>query len=90
MDQFREYRQVISMASPPLEVFAGPDVTPGLARIANDAMAELVNRHPDRFAGFLAGLPMNNPDRAVEEIQHATRDLAASGVQIYSNAAGRI
>ena len=35
MDRFGDYRQVISMASPPLEAFAGPAVTPGLARLAN-------------------------------------------------------
>src|SRR5437773_11074163 len=68
MDQFGDYRQVISMASPPLEAFAGPDVTPDLARVANDAMAELVSRHPDRFAGFLACLPMNNPAEAEIEL----------------------
>ena len=89
MDQFSEYRQVISLGSPPIETFAGPDLASELARVANDGMAELVARHPERFAGFLAGLPMNNPDAAVEEIGRATRDLAASGVQIYSNAAGK-
>ena len=89
MDEFSDYRQVISLGSPPIETFAGPDLASELARIANDGMAELVARHPERFAGFLAGLPMNNPDRAVEEIERATRDLAACGVQIYSSAAGK-
>src|ERR1700704_1419691 len=64
MDRFGDYRQVISMAPPPLEAFGGPDATPNLARVANDAMAELVSRYPDRFAGFLACLPMNHPAAA--------------------------
>src|SRR2546423_4656312 len=88
MDQFGDYRQVISMASPPLEAFAGPDVTPGLARLANDQMAELVLRHPDRFVGFLACLPMNNPDEAERELRRAVGDLGARGVQVYSNVGG--
>ena len=46
MDQFGEYRQVISLAPPPIESFAGPEVSPRLASIANDGMAELVDRHP--------------------------------------------
>lgn len=88
MDEFGDYRQVISMASPPLEAFAGPDVTPGLARLANDQMAELVVRHPDRFAGFLACLAMNNPAESEGELHRAIRDLGARGVQIYSNVGG--
>src|SRR5688572_20660832 len=85
MDEFRDYRQVISLGSPPIETFAGPDQAPELARIGNDGMAELVDRHPDRFAGFLAALPMNNPDATLAEIERSFRDLRPSGVQIYSN-----
>jgi predicted TIM-barrel fold metal-dependent hydrolase len=88
MDAFADYRQVISLGSPPIETFAGPDLAPELARIANDGMAELVEAHPDRFAGFLAALPMNNPDATVAEIERSFRDLRPSGVQIYSNTAG--
>ena len=88
MDEFRDYRQVISLGSPPIETFAGPDQAPELARIGNDGMAELVDRHPDRFAGFLAALPMNNPDATLAEIERSFRDLRPSGVQIYSNTAG--
>jgi predicted TIM-barrel fold metal-dependent hydrolase len=89
MDEFGDYRQVNTLGSPPIETFAGPDLAPELARVANDGMAELVDRHPTRFAGFLTALPMNNPDAAVQEIQRASSELRASGVQIYSNIAGR-
>ena len=89
MDEFTNYKQVISLGSPPVETFAGPAITSQLVRAGNDGMAELVAKHPDRFAGFLAAVPMNDPDAAVTEIQRAVRDLGASGVQIYSNVAGR-
>ena len=89
MDEFGEYRQILSIASPPLEVLAGPDATPDLARTANDGMAELCGKHPDRFAGFTASLPMNNPDAALTEINRAINDLGARGVQIYTNVAGK-
>ena len=88
MDEFGDYQQVISMASPPLEAFAGPGVAPGLASLANDQMAELVVHHPDRFAGFLACLPMNNTGEPERELHRAIRDLGARGVQIYSNVGG--
>src|SRR5262245_18065380 len=54
MDEFGDYRQVLSLASPPIEAYAPPEVSPLLARLANDGMAELVERHPDRFPGFVA------------------------------------
>ena len=89
MDQFGAYCQIPSIASPPIEVMAGPQVTPVLAEMANDGMAELVARHPDRFPAFAAALPMNNPDRAVAELHRAMKDLGARAIQIYSNAAGK-
>jgi aminocarboxymuconate-semialdehyde decarboxylase len=52
-------------------------------------MAEIVERHPDRFLGFVASLPMNNPDAAVAEIDRALGQLRATGVQIFSNVNGR-
>ena len=48
MDQFDAYAQVICMPGPPLEVMAGPDVTPELAKAANDGMAEYVAKYPLR------------------------------------------
>jgi len=88
MDQFDEYVQVPSIAAPPLERIAGPDITPELARIANDGMAEYVQKYPDRFPSFVASLPMNNPDAALDEIDRAIKDLKAGGVQFFTNING--
>ena len=49
MDTFGEYQQILTLSAPPIEAMAGPDVTPGLARMANDGMADLVKKYPDRF-----------------------------------------
>jgi aminocarboxymuconate-semialdehyde decarboxylase len=68
---------------------AGPQLSPELARLANDGMAEIAGRHPDRFPGFVASLPMNDPDAALLEIDRAIDQLGATGVQIFSNVAGR-
>jgi aminocarboxymuconate-semialdehyde decarboxylase len=88
MDRYEDYVQVLTLANPPLEIVGGPDVTPDLARLANDAMADVVERHPDRFPAFVASLPMNNPDAALSEIDRAIDDLGATGVQIFTNVAG--
>jgi uncharacterized protein len=89
MDEFGEYSQVLSLASPPIESFAGPEMSPSLASMANDGMAELVARYPDRFPGFVAALPMNHPSAAEKELERAATELGARGVQLYSNAAGK-
>ena len=89
MDRYEGYQQVLTLANPPIETLGGPEVTPELARIANDGMAEIVGRHPDRFPGFVASLPMNNPDAALLEIDRALDTLGATGVQMYTNVAGR-
>ena len=44
LDGFDDYRQIISLANPPLEMLGSPDQTPALARIANDGLAHGV--HP--------------------------------------------
>jgi aminocarboxymuconate-semialdehyde decarboxylase len=89
MDRFDGYQQILSLAVPPIEALAPPPAAIDLARAGNDGMAELVNRYPDRFPGFVASLPMNAPDAAMAEAHRAIRDLGARGVQVYSNAAGR-
>jgi predicted TIM-barrel fold metal-dependent hydrolase len=83
-----DYRQVLTVAAPPIELLGGPDITPELAMIANDEMAELVVRH-DRFVGFVASLPMNNPDASVTEAKRAIDELGATGVQMFTNVNGR-
>ncbi len=88
MDTFGDYQQILTLSAPPIESMAGPDVTPGLARLANDGMYELVQKYPDRFPAFVASLPMNNPDAAVKELDRAITELDARGIQIFSNVNG--
>ncbi len=88
MDEFGDYRQILSLSNPPIESLAGPEDTPALARFANDSLAALCQRHPDRFPGFIAALPMNNPDAAVAEARRAVTELNARGVQLFTNVNG--
>jgi len=88
MDRHEGYRQVLTLSAPPLENVAGPELSPDLAKLANDEMAKLVERYPDRFPGFVASLPMNNPDAAMGEIDRAINQLGATGVQVFTNVNG--
>src|SRR2546422_9882841 len=78
MDRYEGYVQVLTLANPPIEVVGGPDISPDLARLANDEMAALVERHPERFPAFVASLPMNHPEAALREIDRALDTLGRS------------
>ena len=49
MDQFGDYREIISLPNPPIEDIADGKLGLTLARIANDAMAELAASIPSGF-----------------------------------------
>jgi aminocarboxymuconate-semialdehyde decarboxylase len=89
MDGFDEYEQVLSLPTPPIEVFASGNDAIDLARAANDGMAELVEGHRDRFPGFVASLPLGDADAAVRELERALDDLGARGFQMFSNVQGK-
>ncbi|OGP93546.1 MAG: amidohydrolase, partial [Deltaproteobacteria bacterium RBG_16_48_10] len=89
MDRFDEYVQVICLGSPPIEVFGPPSISREMAKLANDGMAELVRKHRDRFPGFIASLPMNDPEGLLAEAERAIKELGAVGVQVFTNVLGR-
>jgi len=88
MDEFGDYRQIINICAPPVEYLGSPDISKEMARLGNESMAELVRSHPDRFAGFCACVPMDDPGAAVTEFEYATRELGALGAQIYTHVHG--
>src|SRR5260221_5243458 len=51
MDRHEGYRQVLTLAAPPLANVARPDLSPDLAQLANNQMAKLAGHYPVRFAG---------------------------------------
>src|SRR5690348_17109214 len=85
MDAFEDYRQVLTLATPPMEQVASGQAGRDLCELANDSLAALCRQHPDRFAGFAAGLPMDDPDAALRELDRAVGQLGALGVQIFTN-----
>jgi predicted TIM-barrel fold metal-dependent hydrolase len=86
MDQFHDYTQIISLVTPPIESYGNR--ANDMARLANDGMAELVEKFPERFTGFVASLPMNDPDGLLVEAGRAVKELGAVGVQVFTNVSG--
>jgi len=89
MKAFKGYKQVLTLSLPAIELLAGPEDSPALARLANDGMAEIVARYPDQFPAFVASLPMNNVQAALDEMDRAIGRLGARGIQVFTNVNGR-
>jgi len=90
MDKYPDVVQVLTVGPvPPLEAFADSEKSVGLAKQANDEMAELVTKYRDRFVAAIALLPMNNIDAAVKEADRAIKDLGFRGIYVHSNINGR-
>ena len=79
--------EVVSLSTPNV-FFTDPQHQPEIARIVNDAYAELVAQRPTRFKGF-ASIPMDDPDAALRELHRAVDELKMSGVILLSNIGGR-
>ncbi len=65
-----------------------PDEAAERARRVNRGIADIAAGRPDRFRG-MATVPMQDPERAVDELVHAVKDLGLHGVEISSNVDGR-
>src|SRR3979490_221780 len=74
---------------PAIEFLGNPEETPELARLANDGMAEIVQKHREQFPAFVASPPMNNVPASLEEMDRAIGKLGARGIQIFTNVNGR-
>ncbi|HZQ59733.1 MAG TPA: amidohydrolase family protein [Casimicrobiaceae bacterium] len=90
MDTFGpEYQQVLTLSLPTIEAIAPADKSPEVARLANDGMAEISHKYPDRFPGWVASLPLNNVPACLDEIERTIEHMGARGIQIFTNVNGR-
>lgn len=84
MDKYDGLMQVLTMSQPPIEEVVDSKKAVDLARMANDEMAELVLKYPDKFAAAVACLPMNNMDAALREVDRTINDLKFRGVLVHT------
>ena len=80
MDKYEDYVQVLVPTQPAAETFCHPEDAAHLAQVYNDAMAEIVSKHPDKFVGAVAYLPLNNIDATLKEIDRAIDELGFKGI----------
>ncbi|MBA7655043.1 2-keto-4-carboxy-3-hexenedioate hydratase [subsurface metagenome] len=84
MDRYEDYVQLLVPSGQVVEPFFSPKDTAYLAQIFNDAMAELINKYPDKFVGAVATLPLNNIDAALKEIDRVINELGFKGILIHT------
>ena len=60
-----------------------PETAVAVARRVNDAVHEVMQRHPGRFLGW-AALPVRAPEAAAEELRRCVQQLGFLGWNVYS------
>ena len=88
VDQFDDYAQILSYPMPPLELLAEGIEVEEYAKLVNDGFADICEKYPDYFPGWVAEAPIAAPDAGVREVTRAIKN-GALGVQIHTNIAGR-
>lgn len=76
--------QVLSTVPVMFSYWAKPADADDLSRLLNDHIAEVVANAPKRFIG-LGTLPLQDPDRAIRELERCMGELGMAGVQIGSH-----
>jgi predicted TIM-barrel fold metal-dependent hydrolase len=72
---------VLSLAAPCIQDEVVAEQATRRAIGANDALAEVVRAHPDRYAAF-AALPMQDPAAAADELERCVRELGFKGALV--------
>lgn len=83
MDQAGVDMHLLSLTSPGVQCL-NADAGTALAASANDYLAEIIKRHPDRYAGLGSFAPQD-PARAAKEIDRAITKLELNGMIVNSS-----
>lgn len=83
MDENGVDMHLLSLTAPGVQMFDA-DTAFELSVLTNDRLAEVIGRHPDRFAGLGAVAPQS-PKRAAKEMERAISSLKLNGFVINSH-----
>jgi 5-carboxyvanillate decarboxylase len=83
MDKYGVDMHLLSLTAPGVQMFDA-DTACELATLANDRLAQVIARHPTRFAGLATFAPQA-PKRAAKEMERAMRTLKLNGFIVNSH-----
>ena len=86
MDKYDVDMHLLALTSTGVQMMDA-DRAVAVAEIGNDRLHEAIQRHPDRFTG-LATIAVQDPPRAVKEIERAIKKLKLNGIMINSHTNG--
>ena len=84
MDKYENLKQVLTLSLTAALVLEDPGRAVDFAKKANDEMAELVTKYPNRFAAAAASLPMTDMEAALKELDRAVTELKLKGLQLFT------
>jgi len=81
MDKYGIEMMILSLNAPAIQAIPDAKQASELSRIANDFLADQIQKRPNRFAGF-AALPMQDPDAAIAELTRCVKELRFKGALV--------
>ena len=87
MDRVGMDVSVISPAPPIYFYWLKPEAGAEIVRLANDGIAQMVAKYPDRLRG-MAHLPMQDPEAAIAELERVAKEYRFKGVELATSIEG--
>ncbi|HEX2830836.1 MAG TPA: amidohydrolase family protein [Burkholderiales bacterium] len=87
MDRNRLDVAAISVGPPIYFYWLSPEIGLEAAKLANDGIAQMVAKRPDRLRG-MAHLPMQDPDAAVTELERVVKEYRFKAVEVGTSIEG--
>lgn len=79
--------QVLSLSVPGIQIDSEKEMAVANAEFANNYLADVIDRHPDRFRGF-AALPLQDPARAIIELERCVANIGFCGALVNDHTRG--
>jgi aminocarboxymuconate-semialdehyde decarboxylase len=87
MDRNKLDIAAISVGPPIFFYWLSPEIGLEAAKLANDGIAQMVAKRPDRLRG-MAHLPMQDPDAAIAELERVVKEYKFKAVEIGTSIEG--
>lgn len=88
MERVGVHTHVVTLSGQVTPIWVEPGFGLAMAQVVNDEYAALQAKYPDRFVGA-AVVPLQDPPRAIEELDRAVREKRLRGVNLLANIQGK-
>jgi len=88
MDRVGVDTHVVTLSGQVTPIWVEPGFGLAMSQVVNDAYAALQEKHPDRFVG-VAAVPLQDPRRALAELERAVGERGLRGVNLLANIQGK-